>query len=113
SLPRRRNRHDCPGRRPDIRSSPGMPRRRPSPRAARPLSRRSRRGPCSRRRLASRSEEHTSELQSRFDLVCRLLLEKKKKNNTNGNSYKKIESEECSGERTHHVWWIQYVIMLG
>src|SRR5207249_8628253 len=29
-----------------------------------------------------RSEEHTSELQSRFDLVCRLLLEKKKKNMT-------------------------------
>src|SRR5699024_12747271 len=28
--------------------------------------------------LTSRSEEHTSELQSRFDLVCRLLLEKKK-----------------------------------
>src|SRR5699024_12228524 len=27
-----------------------------------------------------RSEEHTSELQSRFDLVCRLLLEKKKLN---------------------------------
>src|SRR5207249_8308947 len=27
-----------------------------------------------------RSEEHTSELQSRFDLVCRLLLEKKKQN---------------------------------
>src|SRR5699024_11375342 len=26
---------------------------------------------------SSRSEEHTSELQSRFDLVCRLLLEKK------------------------------------
>src|SRR2546421_7011791 len=30
---------------------------------------------------AARSEEHTSELQSRSDLVCRLLLEKKKKNN--------------------------------
>src|SRR5438067_9631019 len=30
----------------------------------------------------TRSEEHTSELQSRFDLVCRLLLEKKKKNKT-------------------------------
>src|SRR5207249_6517911 len=30
------------------------------------------------RRLSLRSEEHTSELQSRFDLVCRLLLEKKK-----------------------------------
>src|SRR5699024_12436228 len=29
--------------------------------------------------LRPRSEEHTSELQSRFDLVCRLLLEKKKK----------------------------------
>src|SRR5207249_10695163 len=28
--------------------------------------------------VLTRSEEHTSELQSRFDLVCRLLLEKKK-----------------------------------
>src|SRR5438034_11044826 len=31
------------------------------------------------RRTAPRSEEHTSELQSHSDLVCRLLLEKKKK----------------------------------
>src|SRR2546421_8762793 len=31
------------------------------------------------RRQLGRSEEHTSELQSRSDLVCRLLLEKKKK----------------------------------
>src|SRR2546421_1853099 len=31
-------------------------------------------------RWRARSEEHTSELQSRSDLVCRLLLEKKKKN---------------------------------
>src|SRR6266536_4549005 len=38
-----------------------VPPRRPSTRAA-----------------AERSEEHTSELQSRVDLVCRLLLEKKK-----------------------------------
>src|SRR5436309_7031034 len=30
-------------------------------------------------RVAARSEEHTSELQSRENLVCRLLLEKKKK----------------------------------
>src|SRR5688572_32566378 len=30
-----------------------------------------------------RSEEHTSELQSQSNLVCRLLLEKKKKNKTN------------------------------
>src|SRR5207249_9229528 len=37
-------------------------------------SRPRRRGP-----KRTRSEEHTSELQSRFDLVCRLLLEKKKK----------------------------------
>src|SRR2546421_5353837 len=33
----------------------------------------------SRHTAATRSEEHTSELQSRSDLVCRLLLEKKKK----------------------------------
>src|SRR2546430_7338058 len=33
--------------------------------------------------LAVRSEEHTSELQSQSNLVCRLLLEKKKKNTTN------------------------------
>src|SRR5437773_11401293 len=32
-------------------------------------------------RSSSRSEEHTSELQSHHDLVCRLLLEKKKKKN--------------------------------
>src|SRR5699024_12188209 len=38
-----------------------------------------------------RSEEHTSELQSRFDLVCRLLLEKKKKKKIkrDQNRYKK------------------------
>src|SRR3712207_8047382 len=39
---------------------------------------RTRRG--GRRRRLTRSEEHTSELQSRQYLVCRLLLEKKKKN---------------------------------
>src|SRR5437867_7730627 len=44
-------------------------------------------GPCTRRRARGRrpdrpdgrSEEHTSELQSPYDLVCRLLLEKKNK----------------------------------
>src|SRR2546429_7309264 len=35
------------------------------------------------RRVHKRSEEHTSELQSRLHLVCRLLLEKKKKKNLN------------------------------
>src|SRR5438034_4139090 len=38
-----------------------------------------RRGPPRPSRSAARSEEHTSELQSHSDLVCRLLLEKKKK----------------------------------
>src|SRR2546422_2622300 len=38
-------------------------------------------------KLQERSEEHTSELQSRLHLVCRLLLEKKKKtNNASHNS---------------------------
>src|SRR5436309_8244999 len=35
-----------------------------------------------RARIEDRSEEHTSELQSRENLVCRLLLEKKKKKKT-------------------------------
>src|SRR3989442_10818477 len=38
------------------------------------------------RAIFNRSEEHTSELQSRPHLVCRLLLEKKKKNHNNNNS---------------------------
>src|SRR5215475_7194828 len=38
--------------------------------------------------VMSRSEEHTSELQSRENLVCRLLLEKKKKNSRNSKSAK-------------------------
>src|SRR2546422_3963175 len=44
-------------------------------------------------RLHERSEEHTSELQSRLHLVCRLLLEKKKKKKTvrhYNNQYKHI-----------------------
>src|SRR6266576_2324100 len=50
-----------------------------------PISYRSRsqrqacRDPHRARAVGTRSEEHTSELQSRRDLVCRLLLEKKKK----------------------------------
>src|SRR2546422_4017705 len=39
-----------------------------------------------------RSEEHTSELQSRLHLVCRLLLEKKKK---------KTKQTTCAVQRTH------------
>src|SRR5690349_22881920 len=60
-----------PGRR---RSARPAPRRGPpAARAARPAGRWWRCAPD------RRSEEHTSELQSRRDLVCRLLLEKKKK----------------------------------
>src|SRR5256886_11745309 len=40
---------------------------------------------CSRRR-GTRSEEHTSELQSQSNLVCRLLLEKKKNTGTSSRS---------------------------
>src|SRR5204862_7348706 len=40
-----------------------------------------------------RSEEHTSELQSRRDLVCRLLLEKKKKKKKDKNLYKLLQIE--------------------
>src|SRR5690625_6231449 len=47
------------------------------PRFSWPAGARRRRHQC---RLQTRSEEHTSELQSRGHLVCRLLLEKKKKN---------------------------------
>src|SRR5688572_32114932 len=36
----------------------------------------------------ARSEEHTSELQSQSNLVCRLLLEKKKKKTINSTSYR-------------------------
>src|SRR5947199_1781019 len=50
-----------------------------------------RRGPLSRRR-GVRSEEHTSELQSLRHLVCRLLLEKKKK--------KRRSPGTCSEDRT-------------
>src|SRR2546421_6196562 len=39
-----------------------------------------------------RSEEHTSELQSRSDLVCRLLLEKKKKSTSRARSGTRISA---------------------
>src|SRR5215208_7410380 len=42
---------------------------------------------------ATRSEEHTSELQSRGHLVCRLLLEKKKKHNQN-NTTRQTKNKE-------------------
>src|SRR5882762_2458673 len=43
---------------------------------------------------SARSEEHTSELQSHLNLVCRLLLEKKKKKSKKINSYKKQKNKK-------------------
>src|SRR5438067_10518445 len=48
--------------------------------------------------LSRRSEEHTSELQSRFDLVCRLLLEKKNKSRLGPG---RARLPEPAGVRTH------------
>src|SRR2546427_6098652 len=44
----------------------------------------------------SRSEEHTSELQSQSNLVCRLLLEKKKKKKTSTRIRTNAETPPCS-----------------
>src|SRR5436305_12004430 len=46
----------------------------------------------------NRSEEHTSELQSRPHLVCRLLLEKKKKKKLNINKFKKTQTKNSLKE---------------
>src|SRR2546422_2032628 len=47
---------------------------------------------------AVRSEEHTSELQSRLHLVCRLLLEKKKKENPNNEARQQyLDSDAAMG----------------
>src|SRR3989449_5502482 len=47
-------------------------------------------------RARRRSEEHTSELQSRLHLVCRLLLEKKKKKNQESRLVYSVTSPEQS-----------------
>src|SRR5574337_451375 len=59
-------------------------------------------GPCRLGTGESRSEEHTSELQSPLNLVCRLLLEKKKKNNTNKENTTKYsrQSHTCNPTTT-------------
>src|SRR5438105_5879390 len=48
----------------------------------------------------ARSEEHTSELQSRVDLVCRLLLEKKKKYRTTPKT-SQTHTYDMPAARTH------------
>src|SRR5436305_3226599 len=61
--------------------------------------------PSSRLRLPLRSEEHTSELQSRPHLVCRLLLEKKKKSLKVARGLPKVAVHGLvwSRQRTQHV----------
>src|SRR5258707_9769855 len=56
-------------------------------------------------RVEVRSEEHTSELQSRQYLVCRLLLEKKKKNRIRHKRpvFIKHCQDSCSPQVSHHV----------
>src|SRR2546421_1743400 len=51
---------------------------------------------------STRSEEHTSELQSRSDLVCRLLLEKKKKNKLTGTNYRRHQVTNSDV-----IWYVQ------
>src|SRR6266536_6622514 len=49
--------------------------------------------------VSSRSEEHTSELQSRVDLVCRLLLEKKKHTNLDQHAFSQLVTRHQSSLR--------------
>src|SRR5438445_7890572 len=53
------------------------------------------RGTFPRRTCSSRSEEHTSELQSRQYLVCRLLLEKKKQRFVRGKGWRSCYEQKC------------------
>src|SRR6516162_6722639 len=65
-----------------------------------------------RRRSGPRSEEHTSELQSPCNLVCRLLLEKKKKKKIRHLLYKNKKNSEIKKNRErppHFVKVIAYV----
>src|SRR2546422_3240049 len=72
------------------------PRRSSAPRAA------ARPRPGERRRAGRRSEEHTSELQSRLHLVCRLLLEKKKKKIKKFAQRKPLRSLVQRHQKLHH-----------
>src|SRR5688572_31884179 len=55
-------------------------------------------GPRPQRPIPARSEEHTSELQSQSNLVCRLLLEKKKKPNATN-----INTQSNTKSHRHHA----------
>src|SRR5947207_4968467 len=78
----RRGLHFFPTRRSSDLTAAGGSRKEKRARMPRPSGSAARSSPSrakpAKRPVASRSEEHTSELQSHSDLVCRLLLEKKK-----------------------------------
>src|SRR5437660_2900493 len=79
-------------------------RRRRGARRSRPPGRNSRRS-YRRPAVAPRSEEHTSELQSRGHLVCRLLLEKKKKKTSRQIKEKltKLKRRQASHTRSYSI----------
>src|SRR2546429_4563549 len=54
------------------------------------------------RQIEHRSEEHTSELQSRLHLVCRLLLEKKKKINTLEETRESMARHNCDTKTANY-----------
>src|SRR2546421_7967352 len=60
-----------------------------------------------------RSEEHTSELQSRSDLVCRLLLEKKKKKHVNHERSNNTKNMQQRTTRADGVVLIQHLLALN
>src|SRR5207253_10640805 len=108
-----RDLHSFPTRRSsDLRHPPGHAHRARGvglalPRAALPRLRRLRRRGADDvptadrgRAVGTRSEEHTSELQSRGHLVCRLLLEKKKTHH--GSCHSRIRLRRCSAPRAYH-----------
>src|SRR5260221_10180414 len=74
-----------------------------APRSFKPSGKATRKGVSTRRgrKQGIRSEEHTSELQSHSDLVCRLLLEKKKKDEVCINT--KQITNRSSDQRYHQV----------
>src|SRR3989449_6682594 len=57
--------------------------------------------------LDRRSEEHTSELQSRLHLVCRLLLEKKKKRIANISQYRQLRPLSHPSDAAYSVLYAE------
>src|SRR2546430_13338491 len=74
----------------------------------RTCSRKSRRPSIGGKR-ARRSEEHTSELQSQSNLVCRLLLEKKKKTEERPHNQRELREELCHHCIVQHEKIAQHV----